>query len=149
MPVARPLALVLALLITAGCGGSRSAADAPLTLSGTWAGEGRQWNDGDRSREPDERWLVRVTLVDDGITPTATIEYPELGCSGTLAYVGANTAADAQPGDRIFREDITGGADQCVTGGTVLLRPSRNALIYAWAMDGRPTVAAARLERQR
>ena len=145
----RLLPLALVVLVVAGCGGSRTAVEAPVGITGVWSGEGRQWNDGDRSREPDERWLVRVSVADDGVTPTGSIEYPDLGCSGTLAYVGPNSAADAQTGDRIFREEITVGGDRCVTGGTVLLRPSRNSLLYAWAMDGRPTVAAARLERQR
>lgn len=149
MRVSRLVALTSVLFVLAGCGGVRTAVEAPVGMTGVWAGEGRQWNDGDRSRDPDERWLVRVSVADDGVTPTATIEYPGLGCSGTLTYVGPNAAADAQAGDRVFTEEITVGADRCVTGGTVLLRPSRSSLIYAWAMDGRPTVAAARLERQR
>lgn len=143
----RLLSLVALGTLLAGCGGSREVT-AP-GMSGVWAGEGRQWNSGDRTAEPDDRWLVRVTVAEDAMgTPSASIDYPELGCGGRLAYVGPNTALDAQPGDRVFREEITYGTDRCADGGTVMLRPSRNSLIFAWAMDGRPTVAAARLVRQ-
>lgn len=149
----RLAASLIAFVVASGCAGSRPAVEAPFGWTGAWAGEGRQWNDGDRTRPPDERWTVRVAVSDvpgaTGVTSTATIEYPELGCGGTLEFVGPNTAADAQAGDRIYRETITTGTDRCVTGGTVLLRPSRNSLLYAWAMDGRATVASARLERQR
>lgn len=139
------LLLALALSLASGCAGSRG--DVPDTLAGTWVGEGRQWNDGDRTREPDDTWAVRVAL---GADPTAggSIEYPDLACGGTLAYVGPNTQMDAQPGDVIFRESLSYGTDNCADGGTVLLRPSGRTLIYAWSIDGYAAEAAARLERE-
>lgn len=139
-------ALLAALAVSlAACGGSRM--DAPLSLTGTWAGEGRQWDSGDRSQEPDAVWPLRITLNADG-TPSGSIDYPSLGCGGSLEYVGPNSAMDAQAGDMVFRETLTYGTDACADGGTVLLRPSGRDLIYAWAIDGYAAEAAARLERE-
>lgn len=147
VPFWNSLALVLTAAVAAGCGGARPAE--PESLVGMWAGEGRQWNSGDRTQPPDETWPVRVTMTGTVASGyTGTIAYPEQQCGGSLVYVGPNTAFDAQPGDAVFREEITYGTDRCVDGGTVLLRPSRRSLVYAWAIDGRPTVAAARLERE-
>lgn len=146
------LAAVVALVLVsplAGCGGSRAATTTD-SLAGVWEGEGRQWNDGGRSREPDEEWTIRVTLA-PGATGAydGSVDYPSLQCGGRLEYVGPNTSLDAQPGDMIFRETITYGTDRCVTGGTVMLRPStRRGIVLAWAIADRPTVASARLERQ-
>ena len=136
--------LGLLLVVTAGCGGGRDAAI--TSLAGTWVGEGKQWNDGDRSGDPDDEWTVRIGLGASGASG-GTIEYPDLACGGTLEYVGPNTDAGAQAGDMIFREKLTYGTDNCADGGTVLLRPSGDALIYAWAIDGYAAVAAARLKR--
>ena len=140
----RLLLCTLALALAA-CGGSSDLASA--SYAGTWAGEGRQWDDGDRSREPSATWPLRVTLRTDG-TPSGTIDYPTLGCGGTLEYAGANAGATSQVGDMVFRETLTYGTDACATGGTVLLRPSGRDLIYAWSIDGYAAEAAARLERE-
>ncbi len=140
-------ALLLVSPFVAACGGSPPVATDPLV--GQWAGEGRQWNDGDRTQAPDETWTVRVSVGGSMAAGyTGTIEYPALQCGGSLEYVGPNTDAGAQPGDAIFTEVISYGTERCVAGGTVMLRPSRRHLILAWAIAGRPTVAAARLERQ-
>lgn len=140
-------ALLIATLFAfvAGCGGSRSAA--PGTLAGTWVGEGKQWNDGDRSQDPDDEFEVRVSLVDSGLSG-GSVEYPELACGGTLEYAGPNTGAGAQPGDMVFQERLSYGTDNCADGGTVLLRPSGRYLIYAWSIDGYAAEAAARLSRE-
>lgn len=117
-------------------------------MAGSWTGEGQQWNGGDRSQTPDEVWGLRVTLADAaGGGYAGTVEYTDQQCGGTLEYVGPNSDAGAQPGDVVFLERITYGTERCIDGGTVLLRPSGRDLIYAWAISGRPTVAAARLER--
>lgn len=143
MRIAFLLTTVFALL--AGCGGSRSAS--LDTLAGTWVGEGKQWNDGDRSREPDDEFPIRVSLVDSGLSG-GSVEYPALACGGSLEYVGPNTGVGAQPGDMVFQESLSYGTDNCADGGTVLLRPSGKYLIYAWSIDGYAAEAAARLERE-
>lgn len=141
------LTLVLAAPLVTACGGSPPVATDPLV--GVWAGEGRQWNDGDRSHAPDETWTVRVSVGGSMAAGyTGTIEYPGLQCGGSLDHVGPNTDPGALPGDAVFTEVISYGTERCLSGGTVLLRPSRRDLILAWAVAGRPTVAAARLERQ-
>ena len=140
------LALTACLVLASGCRGSRDAG--ATTMAGTWTGEGQQWNSGDRTMDPDEEWDLRVTLVDAAGGYAGTVEYPDQECGGTLEYVGPNTDPGAQPGDAVFRERITYGTDRCIDEGTVLLRPSGRYLIYAWAITGRPTVAAARLERE-
>jgi hypothetical protein len=143
----RPSALALVLLVAAlaGCGGSPP--EAPASIFGVWEGEGAQWNDGDRSREPDDRWPLRITVTrsETGV-PEAGIEYPSFPCGGNLEYVGPSTEPGALPGDAVFRERITYGSDNCFTGGTVLLRPEPGALVFAWAIDSSPTTASARLE---
>lgn len=138
----------VALLVLAGCGGSRGAAADPTDLSGTWAGEGRQWNTLDRTGDPDDEWPLRVTVAGRGQSLSGSVEYPTLQCGGTLEYVGPNSDPGAQMGDAVFRETITYGTDNCANGGTVLLRRSGRDLIYAWAIDGSVTTAAARLERE-
>lgn len=140
-----PLALVV---LVAGCGGSRGVADGnPYDLTGTWEGEGRQWNAGDRTQDPDDEWPLRVTVAGAASSLSGAIEYPSLQCGGTLEYVGPNRDPGAQPGDAVFRERVTFGTANCADGGTVLLRRSGRDLIYAWAIDGSTTTAAARLER--
>ena len=141
------LALLSALLLTlAACGGSRDAVG-PADYSGTWTGEGRQWDDGDRTRDPSATWPLTVTLTTYG-TPSGSIDYPTLGCGGTLEYVGPNQDVGAQPGDMVFLEKLSYGTASCADGATVLLRPADGDLIYAWAIDGFAAEAAARLERE-
>ena len=137
--------LTATVALLAGCGGSRPATTG--SLAGTWVGEGMQWNDGDRSREPDDEFPIRIALTGSG-TAGGTVEYPELACGGALNYVGPNTGVGAQPGDMIFQESLSYGTDNCADGGTVLLRPSGRWLIYAWSIDGYAAEAAARLERE-
>ena len=146
LPVMR-LAPFLFVLVLAGC--SRTPTDPEAdTLYGEWEGDGRQWDDGDRDREPDGTWPVRID-VGTAVTGelTATIEYPSFPCSGRLEYLGPSMEPDARPGDAVFREVITRGADVCYSGGTVLLRAERGFLLYAWATDEAPAVASARLTR--
>ena len=139
----RLLPLLLVALL-AGCAGSEPAG--PPTVWGVWEGEGAQWNDGDRSHEPDVRWPLEIAVTPAASgEPTATIDYPSFPCGGTLEYVGPSREPDALPGDMVFLERITYGGDACVSGGTVLLRPDARGLVYAWAIDTSPTVATARL----
>lgn len=142
----RAFTLATVLLIAAGCGSSPP--DAPPTMTGSWEGEGGQWDDGNRDREPDGRWPLEITLTRSASGDLAgAIDYPSLECGGRLEYVGPSTEPDAIPGDAIFREEITYGDDVCFTGGTVLLRLDGRSLVYAWAIDSSPAVAAARLQR--
>ncbi|MEL6615607.1 MAG: hypothetical protein AAFQ43_07705 [Bacteroidota bacterium] len=141
-------ALVLAAtVLLIGCGSSPP--EAPPTILGAWEGEGAQWDDGDRSQPPSGRWPLRVRVLASASGDlAATVEYPSFPCSGTLRYVGSSTEPDARPGDVIFLEDIQIGDDICVSGGTVLLRLDGDELVFAWAIDGAPTTASARLSRE-
>ena len=143
-----PARLLLAsLLILAGCAGSPP--DEPETIYGSWSGEGRQWNDGDRSHPPDTTWPVEIEVREGpGGEPQATITYPSFPCSGVLEYEGPSTQPDALPGDAIFTERIADGESVCYSGGTVLLRATGRFLLYAWAIGSEPTEASARLTRK-
>lgn len=139
----RFLALLVVLLL-AGC--SRTPPPEPETIFGSWEGEGRQWDDGDRSHAPDGTWPVRISVLEGANgDPMGLVTYPSFPCSGRLEYVGPSTEPDARPGDAVFREVITEGAGICYSGGTVLLRADAGLLLYAWATAESPTVAAARL----
>lgn len=136
---------VLALTVI-GC--ASSPPEAPATILGEWVGDGVQWDDGDRSRPPSGRWPLRIRVLETASGDlAATVEYPSFPCSGTLRYVGPSTEPDARPGDAVFLEDISIGQDICVSGGTVLLRYDGDTLVYAWAIDGSPAIASARLSR--
>ena len=133
-------------LVSAGCARTPPT---PETIVGTWEGEGRQWDDGDRSGAPDDTWSLRIVVVEGANgEPFGTVSYPSIPCSGRLEYVGPSDEPDARPGDVIFREVITEGDDVCVSGGTVLLRAEREFLLYAWAVGSMSAVASARLTRE-
>ena len=106
LPIPMRLLPLLLVALLAGCAGSEPAG--PPTVWGVWEGEGAQWNDGDRSHEPDVRWPLEIAVTPAASgEPTATIDYPSFPCGGTLEYVGPSREPGALPGDMVFIERIT------------------------------------------
>jgi hypothetical protein len=69
------------------------------------------------------RYNVRMSAAGD----QGRIEYPELGCGGTLFL------QDSSGGTYRFRERITWGKDKCIDGGEILLAPTATSKwAYAW-----------------
>jgi len=116
-------------------------------LTGVWRGTGTQSPPG---RDPE--WTIVMTIGDqDG-----SIEYPSLGCGGTLTQL----SRDGKSAE--FRETITYGKDRCIDGGTITVSVvngnlswsyvgsshgtqfTANAKVIATLMSREPPGAAAR-----
>lgn len=115
-----------------------------VLLSGTaeageahWFGEGRQAEaDGATST-----WPMALDISSDG---SGRVAYPSFACSGTLEKL------DSIDGVARYRETISKGADVCVSGGTVMLQPRGDLLVWTWTGENTDTpdmVAAAMLRR--
>jgi hypothetical protein len=59
-----------------------------------------------------------------------SIDYPTLGCGGTLTYVWSSGSSIA------YRERITRRARLCLDNGTVIVAPKGNALHWSWTGAG-------------
>jgi hypothetical protein len=89
------------------------------SLVGTWRGSGRQTPAGPGGAD----YPIVMTIGPNG----ASIDYPSLGCGGTLSLVsGSGTSAQ-------YRESITYGGNKCITGGLVAVNLFRGRLSWTWS----------------
>ena len=88
------------------------------SITGTWYGSGHQSPAGSTGAD----WSIAMTINDGG----ASIDYPSLGCGGSLAEI-YNDGASAE-----YRESITYGNDVCIDGGTITVRYFRGKLSWTW-----------------
>jgi hypothetical protein len=105
------------------------------TLEGTWRGSGHQTPAGDAGSD----FTIVMVISKNG----GSIDYPSLGCGGTLTRLSA--------GDRSaqFRESLTRGAGKCVDGGNISVNLFRGKLSWTWTGQQKGThySAIAVLER--
>jgi len=94
-------------------GGTRE----PDGLSGTWTGSARQTGGG--SEEQTYTVVMRLTGTE------SSIEYPSLGCGGSL------TALSLDQDRAQFKEHITYG--NCVDGGTIDVERQGDKLAWKWS----------------
>ena len=93
-------------------------------LIGVWRGVGRQVPAGVQAE-----WTIVMTITAAG----GKIDYPSLGCGGTLTQLSRN-AASAE-----FHETITYGRNACIDGGTITVKLTDDGLTWAWAGSDRST----------
>ena len=97
------------------------------SIFGIWRGQGHQSPAGSAGAD----WSILMSIEKGG----GSIEYPSLGCGGTLAEI-SNDGTSAQ-----FREHITHmGKSGCVDGGLITVNLSKGALAWAWTGTDRGTV---------
>jgi hypothetical protein len=106
-----------------------AAASASEALTGTWTGSGNETRDGAESTS----YPVVMRISEGG----GSIDYPSLGCGGSL------TALSASGEEARFREHITYG--ECVDGGTIEVKLSGGKLDWRWS-GGDGVVVTAELE---
>jgi hypothetical protein len=106
------------------------------SLTGTWVGSGHQSPAGGAGAD----WSIAMT-INDG---SASIDYPSLGCGGSLAQISRDDASAE------YRESIAYGQDKCIDGGTITVRFFRGNLSWTWVgqANGQPYNAVAVLTRQ-
>lgn len=85
------------------------------TIYGSWSGSGHQSPAGSSSDYP-----VSMSLNESG----GSIDYPSLGCGGTLSLVSGNELASE------YTEHITYG--NCIDGGAVTVRLENNVVAWTW-----------------
>lgn len=86
-------------------------------LAGTWGGTGRQTPAGPSGSD----YPVVMTIGSGG----GKIDYPSLGCGGSLSLVSGN------PTSAQYRENITYG--KCINGGAVSVNLFRGRLSWSWS----------------
>jgi hypothetical protein len=125
--------LLFAVLLSLGLGVAGGASAQSLT--GTWQGTGHQSPAGDSG----PNWSIVMTIGDNG----GSIQYPSLHCTGTLTQISAD-ATSAE-----YRETITSGTDECISGGDIAVRYAGGNLAWAWVgdSDGEKVQATAVLTR--
>jgi CubicO group peptidase (beta-lactamase class C family) len=96
---------------------------APAEPSGRWIGAGIQV---DWLGNPLE--IPRIVVVFDG-HGGGTIDYPSLGCSGSLTRIGAAENLVE------YRETLATGPDKCPSGATVSFRAAGDRWVYNWAVQ--------------
>ncbi len=94
-----------------------AAASARDPFYGTWTGQGYQ-------SDTKTNWSIKMTLAEN----TSSIEYPSLGCSGTLKLL-------SKTADKIvFKETLTKNPENvCTNNGTVELKLKNGQLQYEYA----------------
>jgi hypothetical protein len=119
----RPLlrCLVTAVLMLA----SSAAPSAAQSLAGYWTGMVGQQRSA--SLTAYESYPASMRLDGNG---QGFIDYPTLGCGGTLTYVWSSGSSIA------YRERITRRARLCLDNGTVIVAPRGNALHWSWTGAG-------------
>ena len=99
------------------------------SLAGRWRGPVSQ--ESISSLTPSSFYPTVMTL--DG-TGTGTIDYPTLGCGGSLHFVGTSGSGFA------YRERLgygyKGEHRRCVDGGTVIVTPQGDSLHWSWSGSG-------------
>jgi hypothetical protein len=114
---------MIAFLLT-----STLAAPAPgQTLSGQWCGEADQDGPGDYR----SRWSA--TLVLNG--PAGRMDYPSLGCGGTLTFERAEGRVD------FYRERIDYGGERCIDGGLIGVQSLDASVRWEWNGSGATATA--------
>jgi hypothetical protein len=113
-----------AVMLLALSGALQPALAADDGLIGVWRGVGRQEPAGAHAE-----WTIVMTIAANG----GTIDYPSLGCGGTLTQLSRN-ANSAQ-----FRETITTGRNACIDGGTITVKLTSDGLTWSWAGSDRYT----------
>ena len=111
----RPFWRAVVLLALSGALQPVLAADDALI--GVWRGVGRQVPAGVQAE-----WTIVMTITAAG----GKIDYPSLGCGGTLTQLSRN-AASAE-----FHETITYGRNACIDGGTITVRLFNGNLSWTW-----------------
>jgi hypothetical protein len=125
LPQTAPVAAPLAAISTA----------AP-SMAGTWRGQGHQIPTLGGAGE----WSIVMTIENAG----GSIEYPSLGCGGTLTQI-SNTGTLAQ-----FREHITHmSGTTCIDGGLITVNSVNEELAWSWTVSykGQQINAVAALSR--
>lgn len=109
---------------------------------GTWEGTGTQT---DADGNFDGEWTITLTLTGGPVGSVAgTVNYPGLGCSGELTYLGPDHPTHGQ--GILLSEDITVGEGPCVDGGTFLLSSGSNSSLYFyWESPDEQTTATGDL----
>jgi hypothetical protein len=88
---------------------------------GHWAGTGRN------SGGPP--WSIDMNVTATNGPVCGTIEYPSLGCGGTL--INCTTRS----GQTTFVEDYSHNAGRCAPDGTIVARCARGRMQWTWVGD--------------
>ena len=131
----RAVAMAAALVVTFACVGGgifyirdkqgepRPAAEdrrpTETGLTGTWRGTGHQTPQGGSNSD----YPIVMTMISDA----GAIDYPSLGCGGSLARISGNDMSAR------YHESITYG--KCIDGGAISVKLSQGHLTWAW--DGK------------
>lgn len=113
--------MVVGSFLTASCAhleALTSTATQPATMAGVWEGVGIQ-----SPAEDTPSWPMRIVLDPRG---DGAVTYPTLNCGGPLTRVGRRGEGV------VYREAITTGAENCISGGTVTLIPANGKMFWYW-----------------
>ncbi len=120
----RLLAMITFLLAATLAGSSAPS----QTLSGQWCGEAEQTGPGDYR----SRWSATLVLEES----MGRMDYPSLGCGGTLTFERAEGRVD------FYRERITYGRERCIDGGLVGVQSLQASVHWEWNGSGATATAA-------
>lgn len=141
-----PLVLILVFgnLLSVPLSGVAQEPELPSGYIGTWAGTGYQT---DADGNADGEWTITLTLTGGPIgIIVGTVNYPGLGCSGELTYLGPDHPTHGQ--GIMLSEDITTGEGACIDGGTFLLSfGSSSDLYFYWESPDSTSFASGDLPR--
>lgn len=113
------VAIAALSVLTASCAHFQSLSSTrPAAMAGTWEGTGIQ-----SPSDADPAWPMRIVLNAQG---DGAVSYPTLNCGGPMTRVGPGR------GGVVYREVITSGLENCLSGGTVTLVPANGKLFWYW-----------------